>query len=181
MRRFLVLACTIEEGVRFLPVLVRCVSSSIMLSHALRSSTELVILFEKEETVLDFYSDRLRNVRPDESSLKGIFKKAFKLLKAGYERRRVHSGVVMYRASLREIASRTSRLFYCGVRGYTIQKALDKLSEEATFIVPLTNPSEESVKTVRELGATPLGCPPNYWPDQIITTLNIILDRVARI
>ena len=167
-RRFIVVANTAADFERSAALIARCVSASLMLSHSLRSDTDLV-LASMDGVAVYFMTQRLRNVRPDESSLMGILRKAFRAL--GSFRQTVHSGVVVARRDFRYFMQGFQTKYLCSTRGKLLNEVPPKGS--VAFVIPFSPevnvPSENLV---------PLRCPlDRIWPDHLIAVLNIELDR----
>lgn len=182
MRRFIVVSTGFEEGRESAPVLCRCVSASLMLSHALRGDAELHVLFFREGACISFYSNRLRNIRPDEASLRGVFRKAFHKIQVGAfeDAGQVHSGVLVRKTLLEDLIRGGERVFYSFDRGLSSNfETLFSACKSPIFVVPLQEYPVEALRALEEMGATPLKLPSDYWPDHLIAVVNILLDRVG--
>jgi len=174
-RRFIVIANSLEELEKWAPVAARCISASIMLSHRLRADTDVALVAGDRVSVF-FNTPRLRNVRPDESSLMGILRKAFKLMRAGVAGL-VHSGVMVYRHGVKHYLTGFAIKCYCCRRGTDLRFLLARGGSIA-IVVPLTQLANSLVRAIESMGAKPLKCPVDrLWPDQVITLLNILMDR----
>ena len=180
MRRFVVVARDVGEVEEYLPVVSRCVSASIMLSHRLREDSDFLVVLERERVEVFFNTAKLRNVRPDESSLRGVLVKALRRVKVGVERwHRVHSGVIVSRRGIEYYISSFKRSYYCSTRGVDILTALRNVRGDVLVVLPLTSYSAAMLKLLSSLKASPIRCPlSSLWPDQVIVVINVILDRV---
>ncbi|RLF00773.1 MAG: hypothetical protein DRJ57_00425 [Thermoprotei archaeon] len=154
---------------------VRCSSASIMLSHRLRADAD-VALVAGDRVSAFFNTPRLRNVRPDESSLMGILRKAFKSMETGAAGL-VHSGVIIYRRGVKHYLTGFAIKCYCCHRGTDLRSLLTRGGSVA-IVVPLTQLANSLVSAIESMRAVPLKCPVDrLWPDQVITLLNILMDR----
>lgn len=174
-RRFVVVAHDLGELEEYSPLAVRCISAGIMLSHRLRHDADVALVAGDDLSVL-FNAPKLRNVRPDESSLMGIIRKALRALEAGATGP-VHSGVLVCRRGVRHFLRGFSVKCYCSQRGADLYSLIQRGGSMAV-VAPLVRLSTELARSLESMGATALRCPlDRYWPDQLIALLNILMDR----
>jgi len=170
-RRFIVLADTLDEMQRAAPLLARCVSAALMISHGLRTDADLLFHSLKDGFTMHFVADRLRGVRPDEASVLGIITKAFRAAcTVGDRPRSVHSGVLICKRSLNAFLAQFSAKYLCSSRGLDL-RYVQTSYRDLLFIVPLHHePHIEGVALLRCFTDVLL-------PDQVISLLNLYLDR----
>lgn len=173
-RRFVVLASSIEEMQHAIPHLARCVSAALMVSHGLRRDADLLLHSLNDGFTVHLVTEQLRGVRPDEASTLGILAKAFRAAGAlGDRPKSVHSGVIACRRSLRTYFAQFPARFLCSSQGLDLKSALSSC-QATLFIVPLS-------PGLHVEGVERLKCPvDDLLPDQIISLLNIYLDRCCK-
>ncbi len=155
-RIYLLVARSLEEATSLLPLLCRCVSAALMLSHGLRRDSVLTVVFTAEEKYAVFNAMRLRSVSPDESSMSGVLRKVFRAVKES--RARPHWGVRVYRGGLREACGRfkTEARLYLS-KGGTDLRALDLRSvASVSFAAPLSEWPLKVEAVLRSLGYRPV-------------------------
>lgn len=100
---------TLYDALKHLSTLIiNTITSSLLISHGVRKNTTLHIFFNEDEINLTFIGSQIRQLRPDEQSVKGILRKVKLVLeKRRVNRRsyRVHAGVIMNRAPLDKLPS----------------------------------------------------------------------------
>ena len=169
------MANSLDELEEWAPVAARCISASIMLSHRLRACADIALVAGDCLSVF-FNTTKLRNVRPDESSLMGILRKVFRAMRAGATGP-VHSGVIVYRRGVKHYLAGFAIKCYCSRRGADPHSLLTR-GDSIAVIVPLVQPPASLMRALELAGAVPLKCPiDRLWPDQVITLLNIFMDR----
>lgn len=168
-RRFVVVVREVKDLIDCAPLLARCVSAAVMLSHGLRSDSDLVLATPNGFSA-HFITSKLRNVRPDEASLTGILRKAVRAYKEG-RTRSAHWGVVVSTTPLDQYLAPVPRKFLCASVGIGMEEAL-KARENTAFIVPALP------GVTVEVDVPSLRCPiDRWWPDQVISHINVCLDR----
>lgn len=173
-RRFIVPVNTIEDMLQAAPLLARCVPAALMISHGLRSGVDLVFYSLNDGFAVHFVSDKLKGVRPDEASVLGILTKAFRTARdASDHPRSIHSGVLVCKRPLNTYLTQFSEKYLCCSRGLDLKYASPSC-QDVVFIVPLHH-------EIRVEGVVHLKCFTNVlWPDQVISLLNLTLDRCCR-
>lgn len=174
-RRFIVVCNTSKEIEEFKELVARCISSSLMLSHGLREEADLIITTALDNFSIHFVTHRLRGIRPDEASLCGILHKVLLAKRVASERSRVvQSGVIVSTRHLKFFLIPFSKRYICHTSGLELRNAFTRC-EPVVFVVPL-HPDV----VVNETDGVRLRTPvEKLWPDQVITLLNISLDRVC--
>jgi len=171
-RRFIVVAQTTEEMMASLHVLARCVSAALMISHGLRPDTDLLFHSLRDGFTVHFVTQRLRCVRPDEASILGILSKAYRAASTmGGAPRSVHHGVIVCRRDLRSYTTQFQHKLLCGPCGLDLRQLPPRCSS-MLFVVPLGDRVEVEVEGVERLKV-----PSDLMPDQVISLINVYLDR----
>lgn len=170
-RRFILLAQSENELLENMPLMARCISASIMLSHGLRKDTDVIFITNK--VAIHFVTSHLKSVRPDEGSLLGILRKVFRAINEGHST--AHSGVIISKRNLESYLLNFPVKYLCTPYG---KELLEKNPRTpVAFIIPFIYKGQAPRITVN---AVHLKCPVDrQWPDQIIPTLNILLDRLS--
>ncbi len=174
-RRFIVVAKSLEELTSKAPLLARCVSAALMVSHGLRKDADLVLAVAGGPSI-HFATQKLRSVSPDESSLLGVLGKALRLCREpGRLPQAAHPGVVVTPRGVKHYVCGFQRKFLVSTTGTDPRSALQRVGDSAVFLLPL---SEKAVNC-EGLDATRLGLPiDELWLDHVIALINIMLDRI---
>lgn len=143
-----------------------------MVSHGLRADSDLVFYAKEAYLVVHFVTPRLRGVRPDEASILGVLARAFRAAESvSNAPRSVYSGVLVCKRDLAAYLTQFPSKYLCSTRGLDVRHA-SLCSQPVLFIVPVSPRLEIE-------GTMHLKCPLDLmWPDQIISLLNLYLDRL---
>lgn len=173
-RRFVVAAASLEELASQAPLMVRCVSAALMISHGLRRDVDLALVVLNGPGI-HFVTSKLRSVAPDEASLLGILKKALRACREpGKLPRAVHSGVTVSLHGVEHYMAGFPLKFLCSASGVDPRSALSRVREPAVFLIPFSGVFSDG----KRWGAVELKFPiDELWPDQVISLINITLDR----
>jgi len=173
-RRFIVVASSLEELASQTPLLARCVSAALMVSHGLRRDSDLVLAVAGGPSI-HFLAQRLRSVSPDEGSLLGVLGKALRLCREpGRLPQTAHYGVIVAPQGVEHYVLGFQHKFLLSTSGADPRSALQRASGSAAFIAPLSGEVEGE-----GWGAVELKLPiDKLWPDQAIALINITLDRL---
>ncbi len=171
-RRFIVTVSSLKEMKEYAPPLARCVTAALMVSHGLRGEADLV-LHELEGGFSVHFTQRVRGVRPDEASVMGILARAFRAAECtGEAPRSVYSGVIVCRGRLQQFLTGFPGKWLCDTQGLELRQ-LAPSGDPVAFIVPLD-------AAPQLVAVTRLKCPIDLlWPDQLISLINVWLDRAA--
>jgi len=180
---------TLYESVKnSLPLIVNTITSSLLISHGVRKDTVLHMFFNEDEVNLTFIGSQIRQLRPDEQSVKGILRKAKLALERGISKRsrKVHAGVIVSRITLDKLISNSLRghgnvlkLKNDFKRGLDIRAIDFSKYTSLLFIAPLRPSDEPLLKFVNEdslsvrMSRTPLNAP------QLIILFHNEVDRHA--
>lgn len=82
--------------------LASAVSSALLISHDVRRDAILNLFFLQDNLLISIIGSKVRQLRPDEQSIKGIFRKILqtKILSSS---RRIHSGILARRTKLENV------------------------------------------------------------------------------
>lgn len=170
-RRFILLAQSEDELIENMPLMARCISASIMLSHGLRRDAD--VIFHTNKVAIHFVTEHLRGIRPDEGSLVGILRKVFRTIHEG--RGTVHSGVLISKRDLESYLLNFPVKYFCAPFGKELLGNPPRAP--VAFIIPFVYRGQ-ACKVPASVAY--LKCPVDrQWPDQIIPVLNILLDRLS--
>ena len=173
-------ARSLEEFVDWLPIACRCVSAALMISHGLRPDSDLVFHLLREGASIRFQASKLRQVRPDERSLSGIFKKAVRAVRRGVTRpASVHSGVMVVKSSADSwLKGIRGRRLYVSQRGAWLEDVARHCREIALYL-PLVPTWRGFEDLARDLSLEPVKVSVRRrWTDSLIVIANIVLDKV---
>ena len=178
LRRFVLLIDSVGTALGEMPLLARCVSSALMVSHGLRRDSELYMLV-RGRGALVLRAEALRRVHPDEHSLQGVLSKGLNALDRG-RRGPVHSGVYVRDLGLGAVVEKGSDLIYVHDRGRPLPARGFK-SVRLVAVAPLRGYGPEDLSELRDLGGEPVRVSvKNVSPDVAFVLVNYEMDRWLR-
>ncbi len=178
-RIFVLLINDLKEAKENLSIILRCIPAAFFLSHSLRLNTYLLLYFWRENKGALFITNRLKNIRVDEQSLSGVFRRIARAVRSNRVRiSSVHTGVIVAKKKLEEYLGKWSKfpLYFHSLRGSYIREV--QLSEPLVFVSPLTSYNKGQISILKSYGGKPLRVSVNEnFPDIYFVLVNNELDR----
>jgi len=111
----------------------KCITNALLISHGIRRDTILSLYFLSDNIHVNIYGNRVRHIRPDEQSLRGIIRKIYRASMRRGSFTKIHEGIFMERETLLRRIKGYDVVTIHYHKGIDIEYWVDELSKEYYF------------------------------------------------